>query len=77
MTNGDQEAVDFWKEHLALIKTTMRDADKLKKVMLKRGLHAAKAKCPECEGYLVAVLLGRKNHIHMHCTGSCKRKMME
>lgn len=73
MTDGDKEIADFW----ASVVSTIKDADKLKKAMLKRGITQAKAKCPECEGYLLGVLAGPKKHLHMHCTGSCKRKMME
>ena len=64
---------DFLKN----METTIRDATKLKKVMLKKGLKRAKAKCPECEGYIYGVLAGPKNHLHFVCVGSCKRRMME
>lgn len=57
--------------------TTVRDAFKLKKVMLKRGLRRARAKCPECEGMLHAVLAGKRNHIHFNCDGPCNRSLME
>ena len=50
---------------------------KLKKVMLKRGLTCAKAKCELCEGYLHGALAGRKNHLHMSCDGTCKSFFME
>lgn len=63
----------FWKTALS----TMQDAIKLKKAMQKKGLRKAKAKCPQCEGYLYGTLNGHKDHIHIRCTGSCKRQMME
>jgi hypothetical protein len=50
---------------------------KLKKVMLKRGLTQAKAKCARCTGMLHGQLAGRKQHLHMHCDGPCKAMMME
>lgn len=52
-------------------------ASKLKKVMLKRGITRAKAKCEMCEGYLQGALAGPKNHLHMRCDGSCKAFFME
>lgn len=67
------EKEDFWKNALSL----MDDGLKMKKIMLSKGLRQAKAKCPKCEGYLYATLNGSKNHVHIKCTGSCKRSMME
>ena len=64
---------DFMKA----VRSTLRDAAKLKKVMVAKNLYAAKAKCPECEGFLVGTRSKYNGHLHMHCTGSCKRKMME
>lgn len=55
----------------------MRDALKMKAAMVKKGLFKAKAKCPECEGYLMATRAKSNGHIWMKCTGSCKRSMME
>jgi hypothetical protein len=52
-------------------------ATKLKKVMLKRGLTTAKARCDLCEGYLYGTLAGHKNHLHMRCDGPCKSFFME
>jgi len=52
-------------------------AVRLKAVMLKRGLTAAKAKCPLCEtGHLHGRLVGRKNHMRMWCD-ECTAQMME
>lgn len=59
------------------VRTTLRDATKLKAVMLKRGLTAAQAKCPECGGMLQGRLVGPKNHLRFWCQGICKRQMME
>lgn len=41
---------------------------KMKKVMLKKGVRAAKAPCPHCKkGFLHGRLAGRKDHLHMWC----------
>jgi hypothetical protein len=50
---------------------------KLKKVMLRRAITAARAKCPFCEaGFLHGRLAGPKKHLHMACDG-CEVRMME
>jgi hypothetical protein len=50
---------------------------KLKKVMQKRSITAARAKCPFCEsGFLHGRLAGRKSHLRMWCDG-CDVGMME
>jgi hypothetical protein len=64
-------------DFIKIMRTTMRDAAKLKQVMIKKNLYAAKAKCPECEGYLMGTRSRYNGHIHMHCTGPCGRRMME
>ena len=64
-------------DFLLTVRSTIRDATKLKKVMLDRNLRAAKAKCPECGGMLQGRLAGRKNHMRFWCEGTCKRSMME
>lgn len=48
----------------------------MKKNMIKKGLTAAKAKCPYCEGEWRAVLAGPKKHMHMRCT-KCGIMVME
>lgn len=60
-----------------MVGTIIRDMVKLKKVMIDRGLTAAKAPCPECGGMLQGRLVGRKNHMRMWCEGTCNRQMME
>jgi ssDNA-binding Zn-finger/Zn-ribbon topoisomerase 1 len=65
------------KDFMATVRTTMRDAAKLKAVMVKKNLTRAKAKCPECEGFLVGFRSPYNGHMHMRCTGPCKRQMME
>jgi ssDNA-binding Zn-finger/Zn-ribbon topoisomerase 1 len=65
---------DDW---LTTMRSTMRDAVKLKAVMVKKNLYRAKAKCPECEGHLVGTRSKYNGHISMICTGPCKRQMME
>ena len=42
MTEADESGF------MASVRTTIRDAMKLKAVMLKKGLRQARAKCPEC-----------------------------
>ena len=64
-------------EFMAAIRSTIRDAGRLKAVMLKRGLRAARAACPECGGTLHGALAGPRNHMRFWCDGPCKRQMME
>ena len=64
-------------DFMASVRSTIRDAGKLKAVMLKKGLLQARAKCPECEGELRGALAGPRNHMRFYCTGTCKRQMME
>jgi hypothetical protein len=56
---------------------TMRHASVMKSNMQKKGIKAAKAKCPYCTGFWHARLQGRKDHMHMHCDGDCKTFLME
>jgi len=53
----------------------------MKRNMLNRKLRRAKAKakCPDpnCDGWWFGILAGPRNHIHVHCTGTCRFKMME
>jgi hypothetical protein len=53
------------------------DAMKLKARMIARGQTAVKVKCGKCSGYLHASIVGKKNHIHLHCDGPCQRRMVE
>jgi len=67
-------------EHKAFVEAMLASfkiAMKMKERMKAKKLKEAKAKCPKCEGYLYAVLAGPKEHIHMHCKGSCKMQVME
>ncbi len=51
---------------------------KLKKVMIKRGITAARAPCPICgTGFLHGRLVGRKQHLHMQCDTRDCAFMME
>ncbi len=59
------------------IMSTITDGMKMKTQMLKKGVNAARVKCPRCDGVLHARLAGRKNHIRFWCDGPCKRSMME
>lgn len=65
----DQSFMDF-------MKGTIEIAEKLKKSMDKRGLTAAKAKCPRCAGFIHGRLAGPKKHLHMACDGPCGTRMM-
>lgn len=65
-------------------KAIIERAMKLKKVMLKKGLKRAKAKCPEegCSGHLNGILAPNRRskdgyHIHMRCDGTCNTVFME
>ena len=71
MTEADESGF------MASVRTTIRDAMKLKAVMLRRGLRQARAKCPECGGELHGSLAGKRNHMRFWCDGTCKRQMME
>lgn len=64
-------------DFMASVRTTIRDAGKLKTVMLKKGLRQARAKCPECGGELHGRLAGSRNHMRFWCDGTCNRQMME
>lgn len=64
-------------DFLKSVRSTIRDAGKMKQVMLRKNLRAARAKCPECGGELQGRLAGPKNHMRFWCTGTCQRQMME
>ena len=50
---------------------------KLKKKMIERKLTKAWTHCPFCDsGRINAVLVGKKNHMHMSCN-QCDVRMME
>ena len=51
-------------------------ATKLKRVMQKKSLRVAKAKCPKCDGLIYGRLCGPKDHIHMACD-TCDLRVME
>lgn len=65
------------KEFMKRFGSTMRDAEKLKKVMQKKNLKLAKAECPECGDWLMGRIVGPRQHLHMRCDGTCKRIFME
>lgn len=48
-----------------------------KRQMLRVGTRAATKKCPYCDGRWHFLLVGRRNHIHGRCDGTCKRSIME
>lgn len=70
---GKAKRDEFFKQ----VERIIKPAGIMKKNMLARNLTKAKAKCPFCAGYWHAVILGRRNHFHMHCDGDCKSVMME
>ncbi|MBR0693602.1 hypothetical protein [Bradyrhizobium lablabi] len=62
---------------IATADKVIETAAKLKKIMLEKGITAAKAKCPFCDaGFVHGRLVGRKSHMHMHCD-DCDISMME
>lgn len=71
MTAQNGSTVQFGK----VLETGM----KLKKVMLKKGLERARAKCPFCDGMLWGKLNKNRGalHLHMKCDGTCGTVMME
>jgi hypothetical protein len=70
---GGAAMTDF----LAWADKVLDAATKLKKVMQKKRITSAKAKCPMCaEGFLHGRLAGRKQHLSMWCDG-CTVQMME
>ncbi|MFA6966093.1 hypothetical protein [Bosea sp. (in: a-proteobacteria)] len=77
LTQADARA-----EHEAFMASfgaTLTAGLKLKRVMQKRGLRRARAKCPRC-GFetLQGALVGRRDHLRMWCdTPDCPMEMME
>lgn len=71
MNPGDKN--DF----AASVATTLRDAYKLKKQMLARGVRNAWTLCPECGGRLRGQLARPNNHMRFWCEGPCGRQLME
>jgi len=59
------------------IDKVLATAAKFKKVMQKKKIRRARTKCPRCGDWLNGVLSGRKDHIHMFCTGKCGMNLME
>lgn len=66
-------------DFFAQIRPFFEAALKLKQVMLRRGLTAARCKCPMCKNETMqGRLAGRKNHIRAWCeTPGCNYQMME
>lgn len=61
------------------VNTVMDTAKRLKIVMGKKGLRAARCNCPVdgCGGVIHAALHGKKDHLHFKCDGTCGLMMME
>jgi hypothetical protein len=68
-----KEDKDFFTQALK----TMKYAAVMKRNMNKKGIKAAKAKCPYCDGYWHARISSYNGHMHMRCDGTCKAIMME
>jgi len=72
-----KQAAAEHSDFMAFAAKVLDAATKLKKVMLDKGLTAARAKCPLCEtGHLHGRLEPRKKHMRMWCDG-CTAQMME
>jgi hypothetical protein len=53
-------------------------ASRVKAAMRAKNRTRAWTKCPKCGGKVLAVLAGRKQHLHMACeTAGCNIRMME
>ena len=52
-------------------------AAKVKAAMLRKDRRQVWTKCPRCGGKIIAVLAGRRNHLHMACQTPNCIKMME
>ena len=50
---------------------------KMKKRMNEKGLRAAKAKCPECDGHLYMSISKYNGHAVMSCDGTCGTAIRE
>lgn len=66
---GDANFADDFME-------TFRLAVKLKAALKDKGKRRGWTKCPRCGGRIVAVLAGKRDHLHMSCeTPNCIRMM--
>ena len=62
-------------EFMTAINKTFELGMKLKKVMMKKGLRRARAKCPDCpDKYLHGSINGPRDHMHFGC--DCKKYFM-
>lgn len=51
---------------------------RLKSAMKLKGKRRGWTKCPRCGGKVIAVLAGKRDHLHMGCqTEGCDVRMME
>lgn len=74
MTISDKDREAFRR----IIDKVLPTAQKLKAVMLKKGVTWAKTECPECGGWLHGRIVGKRQHMHMACeNSSCCMRMME
>lgn len=64
-------------EFLAGVAQTVKVAQQFKKVMQKKGLTQARAKCPDCTGMLHGSLNGPKQHLWFRCDGTCGKRFIE
>lgn len=56
---------------------TIDIAMKFKTAMQKRHIRRARCVCPRCGDFIWGKLLGPKDHLHMHCKGTCNMAYME
>lgn len=72
MTAPNDDA--FWKSAMEAVET----AEKLKKIMLKRGLLRCRCPCPRCGKTITAGLTdGPRKRLRMACEGQCGMNLME
>lgn len=59
------------------VNETIEVATKMRKIMERKKISRARAKCPRCgKGFVHAVLVGPKKHMHMQCdTTNCLMMM--
>lgn len=64
-------------EFMTDLKKTLEIAVKFKASMQKRHLRSARCVCPRCGDFIWGTLSGRRDHLYMHCKGTCKMVFME
>lgn len=59
------------------LRKTIDIAERFKVSMQKRRLRRARCICPRCGDMIWGRLAGPKDHLHMHCKGTCGLVYME